>query len=148
MKVILLEDVKSHGKKGDIVDISDGYAKNYILPKKLGVEANSKNLNDLKLQNANAQKIAAQKLADAQALADQLADKQVSLKIKVGKDGRAFGSISTKEIAQAVKEQLDIELDKKKMVLPVPIRDLGTFTVNLKLHAKVTGELKVVVTEK
>jgi large subunit ribosomal protein L9 len=148
MKVILLEDVKSHGKKGDIVDISDGYAKNYILPKKLGVEANSKNLNDLKLQNANAQKIAAQKLADAQALADQLADKQVSLKIKVGKDGRAFGSISTKEIAQAVKEQLDLELDKKKMVLPVPIRDLGTFTVNLKLHAKVTGELKVVVTEK
>lgn len=148
MKVILLEDVKSLGKKGDVVNVSDGYAKNFIIPKKKGVEANNKNMNDLKLKHANEEKIAAQKLAAAQELAAELEEKKVELAIKVGEGGRTFGSISTKEIAQAAKEQLGLDLDKKKMVLSVPIRELGTYTVNLKLHAKVTAELKVVVTEK
>jgi len=145
MKVILLEDVKALGKKGDIVNVSDGYGKNFIIPRKKGVEANSKNLNDLKLQQANADKIAAQKLTAAQELAAQLADQKVELSIKVGEGGRTFGTVSTKEIAQAAKEQLGLELDKKKMVLDVPIRELGTYTVNLRLHAKVTAQLKVIV---
>ncbi|MDD5949840.1 MAG: 50S ribosomal protein L9 [Lachnospiraceae bacterium] len=147
MKVILLEDVKSLGKKGDVVNVSDGYAKNFLLPKKKGVEANGKNMNDLKLQHANEEKIAAQKLAAAQELAAQLAEKKVELSMKTGEGGRTFGSVSTKEIAQAAKEQLGLELDKKKMVLSVPIRELGTYTVNLKLHPKVTAELKVEIKE-
>ena len=147
MKVILLEDVKSLGKKGDVVNVSDGYAKNFLLPKKKGVEANGKNMNDLKLQHANEEKIAAQKLAAAQELAAQLAEKKVELSMKTGEGGRTFGSVSTKEIAQAAKEQLGLDLDKKKMVLSVPIRELGTYTVNLKLHPKVTAELKVEIKE-
>ena len=117
MEVILLEDVKSLGKKGDKVKVSDGYARNHILPKKLGIEATAKNLNDLKLKKANEEKIAKQILEDAKAFAKELENKQVELKIKTGKDGRTFGSISTKEIAAAAKQQLGYEIDKKKMQL-------------------------------
>lgn len=147
MKVILLEDVKSLGKKGQVVDVSDGYARNFILAKKLGLEATSKNLNDLKLQKAHEDKMAAQKLADAKAFAADLEKLQVVVKIKTGEGGRIFGSISSKEIAQAAKEQLNLELDKKKMVLPNPIKAVGTTMVPIKLHPQVTGELKVVVQE-
>lgn len=145
MKVILLEDVKKVGKKGEVVEVSDGYAKNFIIPKKKGVIADNKNLNDLKLKNKNDEKVAAEKLSDAEAMAKELEDKKVIMKIKVGNGGRAFGSISTKEIADEAEKQLGLKLDKKKMVLPVPIKDLGTYNVQIKLHAKVTGELKVVV---
>lgn len=147
MKVILLQDVKSLGKKGEVVNVSDGYARNMILPKKLGVEATGKNLNDLKLQNKHAEKVAAEHLAAAKQLAEDLKDKIVEVKIKAGEGGRTFGSVSTKEIAAAVKEQLNLDLDKKKMVLNDPIKALGTYEVSLKLHAKVTGTLRVKVTE-
>ena len=147
MKVILLEDVKALGKKGDVVNVSDGYAKNFILPKKKGVEATGAHLNDLKLQHANEEKLAAEKLAKAQQLKEELADKKVVLEMKVGEGGRTFGSVSTKEIADAAKEQLGLTLDKKKMSLPVSIKQIGTYTVQLKLHAKVTAELKVKVVE-
>lgn len=147
MKVILLEDVKALGKKGQIVNVSDGYARNMILPKKLGVEANGKNLNDLKLQNQHAEKVAEENLAKAKELAKDLEDKIVEVKIKSGKDGKTFGSVSTKEIAAAVKEQLGLELDKKKMVLNDGIKALGTYEVTVKLHPKVTGTLRVKVTE-
>ncbi len=147
MKVILTEDVKKLGKKGDIVDVKDGYAKNFILAQKKGVIADSKNLNDLKLKAQNDDKVAKEKLAAAEEMAKTLEGKQVTMKIKVGGGGRAFGSISTKEISEEAKKQLGLELDKKKMVLPVPIKDLGTYHVQIKLHAKVTGELKVVVEE-
>ena len=147
MKVILTEDVKKLGKKGDIVDVKDGYAKNFILAQKKGVIADSKNLNDLKLKAQNDDKVAKEKLAAAEEMAKTLEDKQVTMKIKVGGGGRAFGSISTKEISEEAKKQLGLERDKKKMVLPVPIKDLGTYHVQIKLHAKVTGELKVVVEE-
>lgn len=147
MKVILLQDVKSLGKKGEVVNVSDGYARNMILPKKLGVEATGKNLNDLKLQNKHAEKVAAENLAAAKQLAEDLKDKIVEVKIKAGEGGRTFGSVSTKEIAAAVKDQLNLELDKKKMVLNDPIKALGTYEVSLKLHAKVTGTLRVKVTE-
>ena len=146
MKVILLEDVKSLGKKGDVVNINDGYARNFVLPKKLGVEANNKNLNDLKLQKAKEEKIARQQLEAAQAFAKEMED-AVVLSIKAGEGGRTFGSVSSKEIAQAYKEQKGKEIDKKKIVLPEPIRSFGVFEVGVKLHPKVTGTLRVKVTE-
>ena len=147
MKVILLEDVKSLGKKGQVVNVSDGYARNMLLPKKLGVEATTKNMNDLKLQKAHEEKVAQENLDAAKAFADELKDKEVVVTIKVGEGGRTFGSVSTKEISEAVKEQLGYDIDKKKMQLPNPIRELGTTIVSVRLHQKVTGELKVIVKE-
>ena len=147
MKVILLEDVKALGKKGDIVNVSDGYARNAILPKKLGVEATSKNLNDLKLQNQHADKVSAENLEHAKELAKVVAEKKVVVKIKAGEGGRIFGSVSTKEIAQAAREQTGLELDKKKMVLADPIKALGTYEIPVKLHPKVTAKLSLQVVE-
>lgn len=147
MKVILLEDVKSLGKKGEIVNVNDGYARNFILPKKLGLEANGKNLNDLKLKKANDEKVAQEQLEEAQALGKKIEAGKVELAIKVGEGGRTFGSVSTKEIAVAVKEQMGLDVDKKKVQLKDAIKTLGTHTVPVKLHQKVTAELKVVVKE-
>lgn len=147
MKVILLEDVKALGKKGDLVEVNNGYARNFILPKKLGVEATGKNINDLKLQKAHQDKVAAEQLAAAKALAEDLAEKSVEVKMKVGEGGKAFGAISTKEIAAAAKEQLDMELDKKKISVDEPIKSLGVHNVKIKLHPKVTATLKVKVSE-
>ena len=147
MKVILLEDVKALGKKGQVVNVSDGYARNLLLPKKLGVEATGKNMNDLKLQKAHEDKVAQENLDAAKAFAEELKGKQVTVGIKVGEGGRTFGSISAKEIAEAAKAQLGYELDKKKLQLSAPIKELGTTMVPIKLHPKVTGELKVVVKE-
>ena len=147
MKVILLEDVKSLGKKGEVVNVSDGYARNMILPKKLGVEATPKNLNDLKLQKENDAKIAQEQLEAAREFAKNLEDKKVTLTLKVGEGGKTFGSVSAKEIAEAAKEQLGLEIDKKQLQLPGAIRELGSTDVPVKLHPKVTGTLKVVVTE-
>ena len=147
MKVILLEDVKSLGKKGQVVNVSDGYARNMLLPKNLGVEATTKNMNELKLQKAHEEKVAQENLDAAKAFADELKDKEVVVTIKVGEGGRTFGSVSTKEISEAVKEQLGYDIDKKKMQLPNPIRELGTTIVSVRLHPKVTGELKVIVKE-
>ena len=147
MKIILLQDEKKLGKKGDIIEASEGYARNYILPKKIGVEASSKNLNDLKLHKANEEKVAQENLDAARALATELETKQVVVKIKAGEGGRTFGSVSSKEIATACKEQHGIEIDKKKIQLPSPIRTLGVTMVPIKLHPKVTAELKVHVKE-
>ena len=147
MKVIVLEDVKALGKKGEIVNVSDGYARNAILPKKLGVEATPKNLNDLKLQNQHADKVAAENLENAKELARVIAEKKVVVKIKAGEGGKIFGSVSTKEIAQAAKEQAGLELDKKKMQLNEAIKALGTYEIPVKLHPKVTAKLTVQVVE-
>lgn len=147
MKVILLQDVKSLGKKGQEVNVSDGYARNMLLPKGLGVEATAKNKNDLKLQKAHEEKVAKENLEAAQAFGKELVAKEVVVKIKVGEGGRAFGSISAKEIAEAAKAQLGYEIDKKKMQLSSPIKELGTTMVPIRLHPKVTAELKVIVRE-
>ena len=147
MKVILLEDVKALGKKGEIVNVSDGYARNCIFPKKLGLEATSKNLNDLKLQKANEDKKAQALLDEAKELAKKVEAGKVTLAIKVGEGGRTFGSVSSKEIAVEVKKQMDLDIDKKKIQLKDSIKTLGTHEVPVKLHAKVTATLKVVVTE-
>ena len=147
MKVILLEDVKALGKKGQIVNVNDGYARNFILPKKLGLEANNKNLNDLKLKKANDEKIAQEQLEEAQELGKKIEAGKVELAIKVGEGGRTFGSVSTKEIAAAVKEQMGYDIDKKKIQLKEAIKALGTHNVPVKLHTKVTAELKVNIKE-
>ena len=147
MKVILLEDVKSLGKKGQIVNVSDGYARNMILPKKLGVEATSKNLNDLKLRKANEEKVAQENLDAAKAFAEELFTKEVILTLKVGEGGRTFGSVSSKEISEAAKKQLNLDIDKKKLQMENPIRNLGVTNVPVRLHPKVTGSLKVWVKE-
>ena len=147
MKVILLEDVKSLGKKGQIVKVNDGYARNFILPKKLGVEATTKNLNDLKLQKANDARLAAEQLAAARELAKKVEASPVTVSIKAGEGGRTFGSVSTKEIGKAVSDQLKLDIDKKKMVLTDPIKTLGTFEVPVKLHKDVTAKLTVKVVE-
>ena len=147
MKIILLEDVKSLGKQGEIVNVSDGYARNMILPKKLGVEATSKNLNDLKLKKANEEKIAQEIYQAAVDFAKGLEDKEVVLTLKVGENGKTFGSVSSKEISEAAKEQLGLDIDKKKLRLSGAIRELGVTQVPVKLHPKVTGTLKVFVKE-
>ena len=147
MKVILLEDVKSLGKKGEIVNVSDGYARNFILKTNKGVEATSANLNTLKLQKANEEKVAQENLEAAKALGEKLSSAPVTLKIKAGEGGKLFGAISSKEIAAAVKEQHGLEVDKKKIVLDEPIKELGTHNVKVKLHKDVTAQLTVKVTE-
>ena len=148
MKVILLEDVKSLGKKGEVVNVNDGYARNLLFKKNLGIEATKQNLNDLKLQKQNNDKLEAERLQEAKDLAKELEQKEVVLAIRAGSDGRVFGSVSTKEIAEAAKEQLGYELDKKKMQLKEAIKSIGTFQVPVKLHPKVTAQLKVEVKEK
>lgn len=147
MEVVLLEDVKALGKKGQIVKVNDGYARNFILPKKLGMEATAKNLNDLKLQKANEARIAAEQLEAAKKLAAELGEMSVTVSIKAGEGGRTFGSVSTKEIAKAAADQLKMDIDKKKMMLPEPIKSLGTFEVPIKLHKDVTAKLRVKVVE-
>ena len=147
MKVILLKDVKALGKKGEVVNVNDGYARNFILPKKLGVEANGKNLNDLKLQKNNEAKVAQEHLDAAKKLAEELKAGKVVLTMKVGEGGRTFGSVSSKEIAEAVKEQMHLDIDKKKIQLKEQIKTLGTHIVSVKLHPEVTAELNVSVKE-
>lgn len=147
MEVILLEDVKSLGKKGEMVTVSEGYARNFLLKKKLGVEATAKNKNDLKLQKQHQEKVAQEKLDAARAFAEELKEKSITVSIKTGAGGRSFGSVSTKELAAAAKEQLGYELDKKKMMLPEPIKSPGVFDLPVKLHSQVTATLKVIVKE-
>lgn len=147
MKVILLEDVKTLGKKGEIVNINDGYARNFVLPKKLGIEANAKNLNDLKLKNANDAKVAKEKLEEAKEFAKVLEESTVVVKIKTGEGGKTFGSVSSKEIAQEAKKQLNFDIDKKKIVLDEPIRSLGVHIIQIRLHKDVTAKLNVHVKE-
>ena len=147
MEIVLLEDVKSLGKKGQIVKVNDGYARNYILPKKLGVEANAKNLNDLKLQQAHAEKVAKEQLEAAKELAARLEKGTVELKVKSGEGGQVFGSVSSKEIAAAVKEPYGLELDKKKIQIQEPLKTLGVHEVAVRLHKDVTAKLRVHVAE-
>lgn len=147
MQVILLQDVKALGKKGEVVSVSDGYAKNFILPKKMGLEATAKNLNELKLQKANNERVAEEQYQAAKEFAKVIEATEIVVKMKGGEGGKVFGSVSTKEIAAAALEQHDMELDKKKMVLTEPIKSFGVHIVPIKIHHKVTAELKVKVQE-
>lgn len=148
MEIILLEDVKSLGKKGEIVKVNDGYARNCILPKKLGVEATKKNLAELKGQQRSDAKKAQEILDEAKALAKELEVATVEVKMKVGEGGKTFGTVSTKEIASAIKEQLKKDIDKKKLIVPDAIKSLGMYEIKVKLHPQVTATMKVHVSEK
>jgi len=145
MKVILLQDEKKLGKKGDIVEVSDGYARNCLLPKKIGMEASPKNMNDLKLKKANEEKLAKERLEAARKLAESLEAKQIVVKVKAGEGDKIFGSVSTKEIAAACQEQFGIEVDKKKIVLPENLKSVGSYEVAVKLHPQVTAQVTVKV---
>ena len=145
MKVILLKDVKSLGKKGEIVEVSEGYGRNFIIPTKVGVLADAKNLNTLKLQLQNAEKIAEEKLEEAQELKKKVEEVKLVFHMKAGKDGRAFGAISTKEVQEELKKQYDISIDKKKMELDVPMKNFGGYDIKVKLHKDVEACLHVSV---
>ena len=145
MQIILIEDVKSLGKKGDVVKVSDGYARNFILPKKLGLEATEKNLKDLAIQKAEEEARQKELYEEAAAFGKKLDAAGICLEIKAGEGGRTFGSITTKEIAAAIKDQLGYDIDKKKLVLADPIKNAGSYSVGIKLHPKVTANMKVEV---
>lgn len=144
MQVILIEDVKSLGKKGTIVKVNDNYARNYIIPHKLGVEANKANLNDLKLQNANAEKLEAARVANARDMKSAIDSKTVKVGIKAGKDGKIFGSVTNKEVAEVINKELGVDIDKKKIVME-PIKSLGITEVTVKLHKDISAVVKIEV---
>ncbi|HKL98273.1 MAG TPA: 50S ribosomal protein L9 [Mobilitalea sp.] len=143
MEIILIQDVKALGKKGDLVKVNDGYARNFILPKKLGLEATKQNLYDLNAQKAAEEKRQKELLSEAQEFSKKLEKVAIKLSIKAGEGGRTFGSISTKEIATALKEQFGLDMDKKKLQLSEPIKNAGNYTVTVKIHPQVTAEMKV-----
>lgn len=147
MKVILLEDVKKLGKKGDIVNVSDGYARNYLFVKNLGAEATSKAINDLKIQKASEQRKEQEIYEEALKLSEKINGATITVPIKTGEGGKIFGSISSKEISKEALEQLGLDIDKKKMQLKEPIKALGSYDIPVKLHPKVTGKIKVNVIE-
>ncbi len=146
MQVILITDVKSLGKKGTIVNVNDSYARNYIIPHGLGVEANKANLNDLKLQNANMEKLEAARVANARDMKAVIDGKTVEVAIKTGKDGKLFGSVTNKEVAEAIKRTFNVDIDKKKIVMEA-IKTSGNHPVNIKLHKDITAAVTVKVTE-
>lgn len=147
MKVILLEDVRPHGKKGEVIEVSDGFARNVLIKKGQAVEATPKAMNDLKLSNAHKAKVDAENLAEAKALAKTMEEWTVETKVKAGEGGKVFGSVSSKEIAQAIEDQFSQEIDKKKILLEEPIKALGVHEIKIKLHTEVTATIRVHVGE-
>lgn len=145
MEVILLQDVKALGKKGDIVKVNDGYARNFLLPKKLGLEANKQNLNELSRQKAAEEQRQKELLEEAKEQAKKLEALSVKVAIKAGEGGKTFGSVSSKEITGSIKEQYGMDIDKKKLLLSDPIKQAGEYTVPVKLHPQVTAQLKLIV---
>lgn len=146
MKVIVLKDTKNVGKKGDLKNVSDGYAKNFLIPKGIVVEATDANIRDLERKRAaDAEKRATDK-ASAEVLKAKLAEIDVKLQTKAGEGGRVFGSVTSKDISDALNEQYGIEIDKKKIVLSNPIKQVGEYTVEAKLYQEVTGSFKVTIT--
>ena len=147
MKVILLTDVKGTGKAGDIVDISDGHARNFLLPRKLAVEANAKNLNDLKQKEAKVAKQKEQELTAAKSIAEKLKDLTVKVTARGGEGGRLFGSVTTAEIVEALEKQHKIVIEKNKLMQSEPIKNFGTYEVKVKLGHEQTGVIQLQVVQ-
>lgn len=145
MKVILNQDIKGQGKKGQMVEVSDGYARNYLLPKKLAKEATKENINVMQGQKESEEFRKKKELEEAQKIAKRMETLTVKLSAKAGENGKLFGSITSKDVAEALTMQHHIKLDKKKFVLPDGIKTLGTTEVDVKIHTGVTGKLKVQV---
>ncbi len=146
MKVILLQDIKGVGKKDQIINASDGYAKNFLIPKKMAVEATKVNMNRLERQHADAAAKAQAELEEAQKLGKEIEEKTINIKVKVGNNGKLFGAVTNKEVASALKEQFNIDIDKKKIVVE-PIKAVGDSEAAIKLHPQVTAKLKISVSE-
>ena len=147
MKVVLLADVKGHGKKGELVNVSDGYARNFLFPKKLAKEANAQAMNELKnAEAAKAFKIQTETEA-AKKSAERLEGKSVQIAAKAGKEGRLFGSVTAKEVAEEIKKQYNVIVDKRKVTLESEIKQFGTFSCEIKLYSGVSAKMKVVVAE-
>ena len=147
MKVILQQDVKGQGKKGQMVEVSDGYGRNFLLPRKLAVEATAENVNTMKMQDKAKQARLAEEKAQAQALAERLKGVQVKIKARAGQGGKLFGSITSKEMSEELKAQYGLDVNKSKIVLADPIKSFGSFEVKCKLGSEVTGTIYVLVTE-
>lgn len=143
MKVILTQDVKKVGKKGDVLEVKDGYARNSLLPKGLAVEANAVSLNKKMLDQKSEDKRKKQELDDAKAIADKINDKEIKLTVKIGEGGRVFGSVTSKEIAECIEATYGVKIDKKKIQLKDAIKGVGIQTVKVKLHVDVTASVKV-----
>jgi large subunit ribosomal protein L9 len=147
MKVILTQDVKSQGKKGELINVSEGYARNFLFPKKLAVEANAQAMNELKNREASIQFKHDTDLANAKQTAEKLNGITVTI-VSGGNEGRLYGSVTSKEIAEQLKAQQGIEIDKRKIVMPDPIKTYGTYKYDVKLFPEVVGKLTVKVTDK
>lgn len=147
MKVILQEDIKGSGKKGELVNVSDGYARNFLFPKKLAIEANTQAMNELKNRDSAIKHRAEEELKNAKELAGVIEGKTIKLTAKAGAGGKLFGSVTSKEIAEAASKQMNIQLDKKKITLDADIKSFGTFNAIVKLHAKVQAKFYVAVAE-
>lgn len=145
MRVILKADIKGKGKAGEIIEVADVYGRNAIINKGLGVEATAANLNSLKLKNKNEEKLEAERVAKAKDIKDKIDNKEVIIVVKKGKDGKLFGSVTSKEIAEEIKKQFDINIDKKDIKLKAAIKDLGETVVKIKLHRDINAEVKVKV---
>ena len=147
MKVILQQDVRGQGKKGQLVEVSDGYARNFLLPKKLAVPATAENVNTMKQQEKARQAQMAAEKAEAQALAEKLKSIQVKLTAKAGEGGRLFGAVTSKEIAEALSAQHGLNIAKNKLVLDEPIKSCGGYQIKAKLGYEIMGTVKVMVVE-
>ena len=147
MKVILQQDVKGHGKKGQMVEVSDGYARNFLLPRKLAVEASADNINTMKMQDKARRAREAEEKAQAQAVAEKLKDSPVRIKAKAGQGGRLFGSVTSKEISEGLREQYGLDINKSKIVQAEALKAFGTYEIKCKLGYEITGTIRVVVTE-
>lgn len=147
MKVILLQDIKGKGKKGQCIEASDGYARNYLLPRKLAVEANADNLNTMLMNDKAAQEKAAKERAEAMELSKKLKSVTVTVAAKGGGAGRLFGAVTSAEIAEALKVQHGVVLDKRRIVIDEPIKNTGTYTLKCKLGYEITGELTAKIVE-
>ena len=148
MKVILTQDVKGQGKKDQLVNVSDGYARNFLLPRGLAIPADAKSINEMKNKEAAAQyKLETERKA-ARELAEKLSALTVKLMAAAGTDGRIYGSVTTKDIAEALQKQHNITIDKRKMVLADPIKAFGTYRIDVKLYPEISGQITVVVSDK
>ena len=146
MKVVLLQDVKGHGKKGELCNVSDGYARNFLFPKKLAVEADNAALNELKNREEAKEHHLKEEIAAANALAEKLNGKTVTITAKAGSGGRLFGSVTSKDVAEALKMQQHIVIDKKKFVLPDGgLKHIGTTKIDVKVYPEIVGKLNVVI---
>ena len=145
MKVILQKDIKNLGKKGDIVEVSDGYGRNFLLPKKAAVEATSNNVNVAKAQAGSAARKKAQDTDEAKLMAAQLSQVSVKISVKIGENGRIFGSVTGKDISDVLKKQHNIDIDKRKISLKEEITGTGTYEAVIKVHPEITSTIKIEV---